>query len=94
MLVCGQCKAYIGLAKLTVSLAKLCQLGCKATVRAKSDPSVLTVGWMNEGETVANTLLAFWMPLLTVYRLVATTSVHAASDLVWEDRCLQRLFGL
>ena len=44
---------------LTVSLAKPCQLGCRAIVLARSDPKVLTVGCKNEGETVANTLLAF-----------------------------------
>lgn len=45
--------------KLTASLDRPCQLGCNAMVLAKSDPSVLTVGWRKEGETVASTLLAF-----------------------------------
>ncbi len=44
---------------LTVSLAKPCQLGCRAIVLARSEPKVLTVGCKNEGETVASTLLAF-----------------------------------
>ena len=57
-------------------------------VLAKSDPNVLTVGWRKEGETVASTLLAFWIELLTEYKPPATTSDQAASHLICEARRL------
>ena len=78
----------------TASLDKPCHVGCNAMVVARSEPTMLTVGCRNAGETVDRTLVAFWIELLNVYKPVATTSVTAASHLTPRYFLVQVLYCL
>lgn len=75
---------------LTPSRDSPCQVGCNAIAEARSVPSMLTVGCMNDGDTVARTLLASWIDELKVYRPLAITFVTPASQAMRRGLCLLR----